>query len=589
MNIIEKKILLEIHKNPYKNQRTLAKSLGYSLGSINQSIKHLLQMGYLDSRFSLTVKAISVLRKTSPQNAIILAAGYDFRMYPTNMDTPKALLEIKNIPLIERIIHQLHSVNIHEIYIVVGYLKEKFDYLIDKYDVHLIYNSFYAQKNNIYSLKLAETHLSNSYIIPCDIWCKCNPFNTAEMYSWYMVNDKVDITSTIHINRKEELVCRCKTLSGNGMLGISFLLEEDIQQIKPILHQMCETPSFNSAFWEEALFTSNSPTIYAKLVSPNEFIEINTYEQIQDLNETYQQLHQNAILSISKAFCCNEHEITNIEILKKGMTNHSVLFELRGQKFILRIPGEGTTQLINRKNEANVYSKIQNRGICDKIAYIDSETGYKVSHYIENARVCNPKNDFDLQQCMHKLHTLHDANISVEHEFDIFEQISFYENLWGNFSSIYKDYAKTKEQVFSLKHYIDKYVTQKCLTHIDAIPDNFLFTETGELYLIDWEYAGMQDPHVDIAMFCIYACYNRQEVDHLIDLYFENSCANTIRIKIYCYISACGLLWSNWCEFKRNLGIEFGEYSLQQYRYAKEYFKIAKNEIEKEGLNNALS
>lgn len=84
----------------------------------------------------------------------------------------------------------------------------------------------------------------------------------------------------------------------------------------------------------------------------------------------------------------------------------------------------------------------------------------------------------------------------------------------------------------------------------------------------------MQDPHVDIAMFCIYSLYDRDQVERLIDIYFDNHCPEETRIKIYCYIAACGLLWSNWCEYKRSLGVEFGEYSLRQYRYAKDYYKI---------------
>lgn len=93
----------------------------------------------------------------------------------------------------------------------------------------------------------------------------------------------------------------------------------------------------------------------------------------------------------------------------------------------------------------------------------------------------------------------------------------------------------------------------------------------------------MQDPHVDIAMFCIYALYDRAGVDRLIDLYFEGACPRPTRIKIYCYIAACGLLWSNWCEYKRSLGVEFGEYSLRQYRYAKEYSRIVREELQHEG------
>jgi thiamine kinase-like enzyme len=152
----------------------------------------------------------------------------------------------------------------------------------------------------------------------------------------------------------------------------------------------------------------------------------------------------------------------------------------------------------------------------------------------------------------------------------------------GNyFNTFYKDYLKTREKIFSLREYIDKNKCPYVLTHIDAVPDNFLFDlENGQekLYLIDWEYAGMQDPHVDIAMFCIYAMYDRKRIDQTIDFYFGEKADRNVRIKIYCYIAICGLLWSNWCEYKRTLGVEFGEYSLRQYRYAKEYYEIVMSE-----------
>ena len=64
--------------------------------------------------------------------------------------------------------------------------------------------------------------------------------------------------------------------------------------------------------------------------------------------------------------------------------------------------------------------------------------------------------------------------------------------------------------------------------------------------------------------------------------YFEGNCDDRTRIKIYCYIAVCGLLWSNWCEYKRKLGVEFGEYSLRQYRYAKDYYKIVQQELGEE-------
>ena len=185
---------------------------------------------------------------------------------------------------------------------------------------------------------------------------------------------------------------------------------------------------------------------------------------------------------------------------------------------------------------------------------------------------------------MKKLRDFHNLNLKVDHVFDIFKQIDFYESLWNGQESIYRDYSTTKQNVLSLREYIQKHASPYCLTHIDAVPDNFLFyTDSAgneSLQLTDWEYSGMQDPHVDIAMFCIYSGYQKEQVDRLINLYFENNCPGMVRVKIYCYIAACGLLWSNWCEYKRNLGVEFGEYSLRQYRYAKEYYRHVRKEMD---------
>ena len=188
---------------------------------------------------------------------------------------------------------------------------------------------------------------------------------------------------------------------------------------------------------------------------------------------------------------------------------------------------------------------------------------------------------------MRKLYAFHQMRLSVPHSFDVFEQIAYYESLWEGRPSAYPDYEKTRDNVFSLRPFVEKTACEACLTHIDAVPDNFLFYRDADgaeqLQLTDWEYAGMQDPHVDIAMFCVYALYGKQESDELIDLYFacseEGRCSEETRTKIYCYIAMCGLLWSNWCEYKRLFGVEFGEYSLRQYRYAKDFYRYSVQRI----------
>lgn len=586
MNNSKQDILNNLMNEPFINQRILAAQTGHSLGIVNRSIKELISEGYLDEEIRPTEKAFCEAKEKAPKNAIILAAGFGMRMVPINTETPKGLLEIKGERLIERTIRQLHEVGITEIYVVVGFMKEQYEYLIDEYGVELIVAPDYASKNNLHSLKTAADHLSNSYIIPCDIWCEKNPYSRNELYSWYMVSDMVDDDSTVRVNRKQELVVQKEQAGGNAMVGICYLLEAEAAVVRERLEELGRDSRYDGAFWEETLYRKDRMIVTARVVHAADAVEINTYEQLREIDSDSSQLQTDAIQVICEALGAQQNEVTNITVLKKGMTNRSFLFSCKDKKYIMRIPGEGTDQLINRRQEAAVYQTIAGRKICDEIAYINPENGYKITEYLEGARVCDAEKEEDLQKCMKKLREFHSQKLKVDHSFELFGQLEYYESLWEGTPSAYQDYAKTKEHVLQLKSYIEANAGERVLTHIDAVPDNFLFVEANgqeEIRLIDWEYAGMQDPHVDIAMFCIYSLYKKEQVDHLIDLYFEGNCDAKTRTKIYCYIAVCGLLWSNWCEYKRKLGVEFGEYSLRQYRYAKDYYKIVQQELGEEG------
>ena len=585
MNNSKQDILNNLIKEPFINQRILAAQTGHSLGIVNRSLKELISEGYLDEEIRPTEKALREAKEKAPKNAIILAAGFGMRMVPINTETPKGLLEIKGERLIECTIRQLHEVGITEIYIVVGFMKEQYEYLIDEYGVDLIVAPDYTSKNNLHSLKTAADHLSNSYIIPCDIWCEKNPYSRNELYSWYMVSDLVDDDSTVRVNRKQELVVQKEQAGGNAMIGICYLLETEAEIVRERLEELGRDSRYDGAFWEETLYRKDRMIVTARVVHAADAVEINTYEQLREIDSDSSQLQTDAIQVICEALGAQQDEVTNITVLKKGMTNRSFLFSCKDKKYIMRIPGEGTDQLINRRQEAAVYQTIAGRRICDEIAYINPENGYKITEYLEGARVCDAEKEEDLQKCMKKLREFHGQKLRVDHSFDLFGQMEYYESLWEGTPSAYKDYEKTKAHVLQLKDYIEANAGERVLTHIDAVPDNFLFVEENgkeEIRLIDWEYAGMQDPHVDIAMFCIYSLYKKEQVDHLIDLYFEGNCDDRTRIKIYCYIAVCGLLWSNWCEYKRKLGVEFGEYSLRQYRYAKDYYKIVQQELGEE-------
>lgn len=600
----ESDILIALTKKHFYSQREIARFTGHALGMVNKAIRALQDAGYVDistdsygdTSFKSTAQAKNLLNSYRPKSAIILAAGFGMRMVPINRETPKALLTVNGERLIERQIRQLNAVGItgSHIQIVVGFMKEKFEYLMDKFGVDLIVNSDYASHNNISSLVLASRYLDNAYVIPSDVWCDKNPFSSEELYSWYMVSDEIDDDSDVRVNRKNELV-RVGNSAGNAMVGISYLCGDVAGSVRKRLNEFSRELQYKDSFWEETLYgraedgePADRMIVQAKVVHSSDVVEINTYEQLRDLDDESSELHSDAIDTISEVFKCDKSEITGITVLKKGMTNRSFMFEVPSssansngkEKYIMRIPGEGTEKLINRSDEADVYDAISGKGLCDDPIYMNPKNGYKITRFLDGVRTCDPYDDHDLTRAMDRLRSFHAMKIRVGHEFNIFGQIMFYNSLWGGAASMYGDHAKTTENVFSLKDFIDSQQRDWCLTHIDAVPDNFLFykeagSDEEQLQLTDWEYAGMQDPHVDIAMFCIYSLYDKEQVDHLIDIYFEGNCPEDVRTKIYCYIASCGLLWSNWCEYKAHLGVEFGEYSLRQYRFAKDYYRYA--------------
>lgn len=580
MNINEILVLKILVMNKKSNQRKVSLISDYSLGKVNQVINQLKAKSYISSEDNLTLKGKKYINSHHPKRAIILAAGYGLRMVPINTEEPKGLLEVHSEPLIERIIKQLHEVGITDIKIVVGFMKEHYEYLIDQYDVDLIVNPYYSTRNNIYSLYLAKNRLANGYVIPCDIWFKDNPFSTLEDPSWYLFSDRLTDHSRWCVSKTSKV--RYTKDFGNRMIGIAYLNQDDAEILTSRLDEMIKAKKYGS-FWEDALVDKKQFLLNGRIIPNSEHAEINSYEELMELDSHSNHLKTEAIKIIENALRVDKTEIHNIHTLKKGMTNRSFSFECNNKRYIMRIPGRGTDKLIDRKEEYDVYQQVRDKPYTENILYLNPINGYKLSEFLEDTRNSDANNWDDVTKCMNLLRKFHQENYQVYHEFDIWKQIDFYESLRKE-SSAYKDFMMTKENVMKLKPFIRDNIKQWSLCHIDANADNFLIDQNGEIYLIDWEYAGMQDPDLDIAMYAIYAGYDRKQFDKLIDIYYQNNCDEVTRYKIYAYAAVGGLLWSNWCEYKQSLGLDFGAYSIAQYRYAKEYSKLVLDYLEK---NNA--
>lgn len=255
------------------------------------------------------------------------------------------------------------------------------------------------------------------------------------------------------------------------------------------------------------------------------------------------------------------------------MTNRNYTFRYRGDSYIMRIPGEGTSMLIDRTAEREAYRAIEKTGLSDELVFF-AEDGVKISRYYECAHTCDPQSHDDVGRCMDRLREMHGMGLRVRRSFDIFQNIASYEALRQGAPSEYPDYEAVKARVFALRPIISSVPQAYGLTHLDAVSDNFLMMEDRVL-LIDWEYAAMCDQHLDIAMFAVYSAYDWEQVVWLTNRYFGETASPETHMKIACYLAAAGLLWSNWCEYKQLCGVTFGSYARTQYAYAAKYSHFA--------------
>jgi len=553
----------------YDSHRSLVQRTGYSLGLINSSLKKLTQEEYINSDYLLTNKAKNYMRAAKPKRAIILAAGMGLRMTPINQ-IPKGLLQINGEPLIEHIIRQLHEVEIHEIYIVVGFKMESFEYLTDKYGVELVSNNDFTTKNSLHSLHLVEDKLSNCYIVPCNVWFSRNPFSINEFFSWYAVSEFIEDDSYVRLNRKMELVSTGDEGGGNSMLGLCYLLEDEAEAVRANLHKFASQRKHSKDSWELALFDGDKMLAYARIMLGQSAYAIKTYEELRELDSESQNLQSRRINYISHMFNIAEDEITDISGLFKGMTNRHMRFSVGGKPYLLRIPGEGSNEIINREQEAMIYGVLDGKGISDVVTFISPEEGYKITEYWENSRNCDATNWDDVTACVKQLRRLHDMRLEVSHSFDIWEKTQWFERL-RNSPPSFADYDETRSKMASLFELLEKLPKDRCLCHNDVADVNFMFVD-DKAYLIDWEYGGMCDPHFDLAIFCIFADYDKEQIDRASNIYFDGCTDEISRLKVYTYCAVGGFLWSVWSEYKGSMGVDFGDYTMKQYRYAKRFY-----------------
>ena len=589
-----------IYENKKITQRELAAEMNLSLGTCNRLIKEaqeaeLISFDADSGEYSLLYKGSDLLQRYRVDSAVILAAGFGSRFVPLTFETPKGLLEVFGERMIERQIAQLHEVGVTDITIVVGYLKEKFEYLIDKWGVKLLYNPEYHNKNTLTTVYRARDCFKgkNTYLLSSDNWIRNNMYHTYECGAWYSSVYMEGNTSEWCLDfNKKGLITDVKVggMDSWVMYGPVFFSKEFSEEFFPILEEYYHTPGTEQMYWEQVyvdLLNGDAklrlpnrkelpiPEMYINKQPEEQVYEFENLEELRLFDTRYQNHSDNVAMElVSDVLHIPESEITDIRCLKSGMTNKSFLFRAKNRSYICRIPGPGTDHLINRKQEKEVYDAVKALGITEHVIYMNGTTGYKISEYYEGARNGDPRNWDDVEKCMDLVKKLHSSFIRVGHSFDIRERIEFYENLCEGYERrLFEDYGDVRRNMISLMNRLDQMKRPKVLSHIDSVCDNFLFLPDGNIKLIDWEYAGMCDPLIDVSMCAIYSYYNEEEVEKLIRVYLGQEPSEEELLVYYSYIALGGFLWCLWAVYKSSLGEEFGDYTLVMYRYAKKYFK----------------
>ncbi len=592
-----------IYEHKKWTQRELAQALGLSLGTCNSLIKEALteELIFYDTEsggYSLLNKGSEYLEQYRVDSAVILAAGFGSRFVPLTFETPKGLLEVFGERMIERQIAQLHEVGVKDITIVVGYLKEKFEYLIDKWGVKLLYNPEYHNKNTLTTVYRARDCFKgkNTYLLSSDNWIRGNMYHTYECGAWYSSVFMEGNTSEWVLDyNKKGLITKVQVGGADSwvMYGPVFFSREFSEQFFPTLETYYHTPGTEQLYWEQVFADLVNDTVADHVPGKNSFVvpemyinkqpedqvyEFENLEELRLFDEKYRHRSNNAAMElVADVLHIPESEITDLRCLKAGMTNKSFLFRAKGRSYICRIPGPGTGLLINRKQEKNVYDAVKGLGITEHVVYMNGDSGYKISEYYEGVRTSNPRDWDDVGRCMELVKKLHNSFIRVGHKFDIRERIEFYESICDGYERrLFEDYGIVKAHMMEILNRLDQLKRPSVLSHIDSVCDNFLFLPNGDIKLIDWEYAGMCDPLIDVSMCAIYSYYNEEEVEKLIRVYLGHETSEEELFVYYAYIALGGFLWCLWAVYKSSVGEEFGDYTLVMYRYAKSYYKKIK-------------
>lgn len=547
---------------------------------VKKLISSLEKKGYLnDGR--VTETALMEIEPLKVENAIILAAGGSDISAKSVYSMPKGLFMKNGETLIERQIRQLKEAGIQKITVVIAYKQELYFFLQDKWGVDLEVNPD-LKKNNIYSLYVARSNLGSTYICNCDNYFEENPFSKYEYTSYHATVYKKNAHNELVVRKNLSgriLEVYSGAQSGECIYGHAYVDREFSRRLVNYMNDEIDDFRISALFWEEFISRHvEDLDMYVRQYSADFLYEFDSIQEIQNIEGLFL---KNVSGRINEKICsvlkCKEEEIYDIEILQKGLTNILFTFVVRDERYIFRYPGDSSQFFIYRKNECLAQRLAAKAHADDTYVYID-ESGIKISRYREGCHDIHGVYYQDVElmkKIARKIRAFHKEGYSIqdwkEYEYDPIYQC---ERLFKEASKMKGDMFKVFENEWEimrkLQKYADKDGVKHTMCHNDINIDNVLVTDTT-IDIIDWEFAGYNDPAYDFGRVIAGLEYDVDDprILDILEAYFGRPATEQEYLHWMAYSAIHNWYYVGWALYKESINESSRDWMLFFYKQAK--------------------
>jgi CTP:phosphocholine cytidylyltransferase-like protein len=273
------------------NQREIAEKAAMSLGSVNRTYTSLTELGYVADGV-LTEAGYAALEPYRVKRAVFIAAGFGSRLVPITLNTPKPLVRVNGVRMIDTMLDAVVAAGIEEIIIVRGYLGEQFDQLLYKYpNIKFIENPLYNEANNISSALLSRHLLQNAYMLEADLYLSNPNLITKYQYTSNYLGVPTGYTDDWCFETKNKVITKVKVGGENchHMYGVSYWNAEAGAKLYDDIKKVYEMPGGKERYWDQVPleYCLSNYTVEVRECTFDDIVEIDSFADLKKIDPIY--------------------------------------------------------------------------------------------------------------------------------------------------------------------------------------------------------------------------------------------------------------------------------------------------------------